>query len=238
MDYFWTPPNRLDAILYGHDQYTTRAHPSIRKEMARYIATILVAVISPALPSAGQIFVSTGVGIPMGPENVTEFYNPGFGAGAGVVLEYKSIPFARIRPQGVYQQFRIEDDFLKEIEDEIEDSLNVDVSVSGAQRGIIFAGADVQLRIPYARFSPYVAPAFGLAFIATDAIEVESERGSISYDIRDDDTSIAIGLGVGFYAEVSRQLELFGEAHYMLAFRESNETWIPVRFGVSILLGD
>src|SRR5690606_39864583 len=118
--------------------------------MARYIATILVAVISPALPSAGQIFVSTGVGIPMGPENVTEFYNPGFGAGAGVVLEYKSIPFARIRPQGVYQQFRIEDDFLKEIEDEIEDSLNVDVSVSGDRKSTRLNSSHV--KISYAVF--------------------------------------------------------------------------------------
>lgn len=201
--------------------------------MNKFLAAALALLLLPIHISAGQVFVSAGVGFPLGPENVSDLYEPSFGAGAGLMLENTAYPFARLRPQGTYQRFVIKDSFLQEIEDEIEDSLALDVSVSGAERGIIFAGADLQLRIPYADLTPYVAPAAGVAFIATSAIDVEAPTTSLSFGVGEDATAFALGLGVGVAAVFANRYEIFLEGHYMLAFADETERWIPVRFGLA-----
>lgn len=200
----------------------------------RSLAVVTTLLVFTVVPASGQVFVSFGTGFPLGPENVSDLYEPGFGAGAGLMLENTAFPFARLRPQGTYQRFRIEDSFLQEIESDIEDTLDIDVSVSGASRGIIFAGADLQLRIPYASLTPYVAPAAGVAFIATDAIDVDAPGGGASYEVQDDHTAFALGLGAGIAAVFAEQYELFLEAHYMMAFTDETERWIPIRFGLAL----
>lgn len=207
--------------------------------MLRILTVVVSLIIGSALPASAQVFVSAGAGFPMGPERISDVYDPSFGASAGIVLENTAFPYARLRPQGSYQRFVIEDSFLLDIEEAIEDSLPVDVTVSGAERGIIFAGADLQLRIPYAAFTPYVAPAAGVAFIATSAIEVEAPTTGASYEVEDDATGFALGIGAGLAGRFGDRLELFAEGHYMLAFIEGeNERWFPIRFGLALSFED
>lgn len=206
----------------------------------KYLAVVLVLGMLPFGAASAQVFVSGGLGIPLGPDQVTELYGTGLGAGAGFFLEHTAYPYARLRPQGVYQKFAIDPDELQAFEEQIEDSLGAQVSLSGGDMGIIFAGADLQLRIPNARFTPYVAPALGVSYIAVDDITIEGAGGTTTFDVQNEETAFTLGLGAGLAASLSDRYELFLEAHYMYAIIADgdNQSWVPVRFGLALQLTD
>lgn len=205
--------------------------------MYRFLTALLALTIVPFATASGQIFVSGGLGFPLGPDQVKDLYSSGFGAGAGFYLEDSAYPYARIRPQGVYQKFAIDPDALQEFEEEIEgDTLNVEAS--GGDMGIIFAGADLQLRIPNAAFSPYVAPTVGVSYVAVNDITIEGLGGTTTFDVQNEETAFTLGLGAGIAATFAGRYEVFVEGHYMYAIvgGGDNQSWVPVRFGVALQL--
>lgn len=205
--------------------------------MHRLFLPLLLGLLAFPGLSAAQVFVSAGVGLPVGPDQVTDLYSSGFGIGAGFSLEHSGYPAVRFRPFGTYQKFQIDDEQLRsEFETPIEDSLNIDVTVSGGDMSVIFAGADLQLRIPYARFSPYIAPAFGILMTAIDDITIEGPSGSTIFNVSNEETAIAVGIGAGFLAGLTERFQVFTEAHYLYAFTQGdNLSWVPIRFGVTYL---
>lgn len=183
---------------------------------------LLFALTALPVEAAAQIFVSGGVAAPVSPEVVTDIYRSGYSLAIGFALESGSFPFARIRPFGSFQKFRTDPGpFEAQFQ-------NID-EVDGGEMPVLFAGADLQLRRPFASFTPYIAPALGFAVFSIDDITADG----ITFNLREEVSGFAAGIGGGFALALSRQSELFIEAQYVYAFLDVDDrTFVPVRLGI------
>lgn len=189
--------------------------------MLRRILLVFAVLAVPKVAS-GQVFISAGAASPHSPESVTTIYRAGYSAAVGFALESAAYPFARLRPFGSYQKFRTDRGPFEAQFENIDD-------VEGGEMPVILAGADLQLRRPFAVFTPFLAPMLGIAMFSVDDITADG----ITFNLRDEVTGVALGIGAGIAYAVNRNYELFLEGQYVHAFLEGDDrSFVPVRMGV------
>lgn len=199
-----------------------------RNAMLTRFVQFLVLAAAPLLvvpqTASSQVFVSGGAAWPLSPESTTNIYRSGYSFAGGVILEFGAFPFGRVRPFGSFQRFRTDPEpFFEQFE-------NFD-EVEGGEMPVLFAGVDLQLMHPFARFRPYVAPAIGLAVFSLEDITADG----ITFNLHDETTGVGVGLGGGFVYEVTRNYQLFAEAQYVYVVLESNDrSFVPVRVGIEL----
>jgi hypothetical protein len=191
--------------------------------MLRRTALLLLLLFIPQAAS-GQIFLSGGAAAPLSPDPVTDIYRSGYSVALGFILESGAYPFVRLRPFGSFQKFRTDPGpFRNQFE-------NFD-EVEGGAMPVIFAGADLQFRRPFADFTPFVAPALGLAVFSIDDITADG----ITINLQDERTGLAVGIGGGFAYRLTRNYGLFLEAQAVYTILDgADRTFVPVRFGVEL----
>lgn len=186
--------------------------------------SLLLLLLFAAEPASAQIFLSGGAATPLSPDPVNDIYRSGYSVALGFVLESGAYPFVRLRPFGSFQKFRTDPAPFR---DQFE---NFD-EVAGGAMPVIFAGADLQFRRPFADFTPFVAPALGLAVFSIDDITADG----ITINLQDERTGLAVGMGGGFAYRLSRSYGFFIEAQVVYAILEdADRSFVPVRFGVEL----
>lgn len=195
----------------------------LRRTLGRLSFLLLLASAVLSGEADGQVFVSGGVVTPNSPDVVTDIYRSGYSIAVGFALESGSFPFARLRPFGSFNKFRTDPEpFEAQFE-------NID-EVEGGDMPLIYAGADLQLRLPFAAFTPYIAPAVGYAVFSIDDIIADGIR----FNLREEVGGLALGLVGGFAYGVSRNYEVFAEGQYVRAFLDGRDrTFVPVRMGLA-----
>lgn len=190
------------------------------------LARLALVILLAAVPAAAhaQIFVSGGVASPMSPETVTNIYRSGYSFAIGFAMQSGSFPFARVRPFGSFQRFRTDPGPFEEQFENIDE-------VDGGEMPALYAGADLQLRLPFAAFTPFVAPSLGLAVFSIDDITADG----ITFNLREQIGGFAAGIGGGFAYSFTRNYEAFVEVQYVHAFLDGDDrTFVPVRMGVEL----
>lgn len=191
--------------------------------MLRLLALVLALLVVPKT-AVGQVFVSAGAASPLTPEAVTDIYRSGYSVAVGFVLESAAFPFARLRPFGSYHKFRTEPGPFEA------QFVNID-EIDGGEMPVIFAGADVQFRRPFAAFTPFVAPAVGIAVFTIDDITADG----ITFNLRDEVSGFALGVSGGLAYSFNRTYQLFVEGQYVRAFVDGEDrSFVPVRLGLEL----
>lgn len=182
------------------------------------LATLVVGVgMVAAQPSISTFRIHGSVGLPSAPDEFKDFYENGYGGGAGIGIGFTNM--FTLLLSGEYVRYDLsEDDILASF-----GASPGQASIEGGEATIIMLTADIKLSLPSpGLLKPYAIAGGGLFRFSAEDFTV-SGGGLTFTGSTDSETKLGYGFGAGVDIGLAG-IGVFAEGRYMVGLTEDENT--------------
>jgi hypothetical protein len=186
--------------------------------------------VAAQVPRSPVIRLHTGLTLPTGPEQFSDYWNPGFGLGGGIGLPLTPTLSLEAAVSWTGLQFD-ETGFLEDL-----GIPPLGASIEGAGISILTVSANAIARLgqPGSRVMPYLAAGGGMMRLASGDISVMGPGGPLTVQGASE-TALLVEAAAGLEIAVGSSNAVFAEVRYGVGLTEDETTtFLPIRVGAII----